>query len=169
MRSRFVLQLFSLLLILPAALRSQNKEVEFRDKVDLVEPRVDAANSRFFFFTSACRPFGMVNLSPDMLLSGSWGSGYRYNEDTIRSFSHVHAWELSGIAVFPTTGPFKGPQGPDHYGSSYSHDDEVVHPGYHKVVLRDYGITVELTSTMRVGFHRYTFPASEQSDILFDF
>ncbi|HVU58158.1 MAG TPA: GH92 family glycosyl hydrolase, partial [Puia sp.] len=139
------------------------------DKVDLVEPRVDAANSRFFFFSSACRPFGMVNLNPDMVLSGTWGSGYRYNEDTIKCFSHIHCWELSGIPVLPTTGVFKGQLGPDHYGSSYSHDDEVVHPGYHKVVLKDYGVTAELTSTMRVGFHRYTFPASRESDILFDF
>ena len=139
------------------------------DKVDLVEPRVDAANSRFFFFSSACRPFGMVNLSPDMVLGGTWASGYRYNVDTIRCFSHIHCWELSGIPVLPTTGEFRGQLGPDHYGSLYSHDQEVVYPGYHKVVLKSYGITAELTSTMRVGLHRYTFPASQESDILFDF
>ncbi|HWB92236.1 MAG TPA: GH92 family glycosyl hydrolase, partial [Puia sp.] len=135
----------------------------------MVEPRVDAANSRFFFFSSACRPFGMVNLSPDMVVGGTWASGYRYNEDTIKCFSHIHGWELSGIPVLPTTGPVRGQLGPDHYGSSYSHADEVVHPGYHKIVLKDYGITAELTSTMRVGFHRYTFPASSESHILFDF
>mgnify|MGYP001021819266 CR=1 FL=1 len=33
--------------------------------VDLVYPLTDAANSRWFFFNSATRPFGMVNLSPD--------------------------------------------------------------------------------------------------------
>ena len=139
------------------------------DKAALVEPRVDAANSRFFFFSSACRPFGMVNLSPDMVLSGTWGSGYRYNTDTIRCFSHIHCWELSGIPVLPTTGVFRGEEGPDVYGSSYSHADEEVHPGYHRVILKDYGIKAELTSTMRVGFHRYTFPKAQQSDILFDF
>ena len=139
------------------------------DKAGLVEPRVDAANSRFFFFSSACRPFGMVNLSPDMVLSGTWGSGYRYNTDTIRCFSHIHCWELSGIPVLPTTGIFRGQEGPDKYGSSYSHQDEEVHPGYHRVFLKDYGIKAELTSTMRVGFHRYTFPRAQESDVLFDF
>src|SRR5690606_5868931 len=39
----------------------------------------------------------------------------------------------------------------------------------HKVVLDDYGITAELTATTRVGFHRYTFPKSQESHIHFDF
>lgn len=137
--------------------------------VDLVEPLVDAANSRWFFFNSATRPFGMVNLSPDMIINGAWNSGYRYNEDTIRAFSHIHAWQLSGIPVFPTTGECSGHLGADVYGSVYSHENETVRPGYHQVLLEDYGINVELTSTKRVGFHRYTFPASQQSNILFDF
>ena len=45
---------------------------------------------------------------------------------------------------------------------------ETPHPGYHKVFLQRYGITAELTSTARVGFHRYTFPAGEKSNIAFD-
>ena len=137
--------------------------------VELVEPLVDAANSRWFFFNSATRPFGMVNLSPDMVTSGAWNSGYRYNQDTIRAFSHVHAWQLSGIPVFPTTGEFKGHLGSNKYGSLYSHENEKVRPGYHQILLQDYGINAELTSTTRVGFHKYTFPASDKSQILFDF
>jgi predicted alpha-1,2-mannosidase len=138
-------------------------------KSSLVAPLVDAANSRFFYFNSATRPFGMVNLSPDMNLRGTWNTGYRYNEDTIKCFSHIHCWEMSGIPVLPTTGIFKGHLGPDTYGSSYSHDDEVAKAGYHKVVLKDYAITAELTTTNRVGFHRYTYPKSNDSYIIFDF
>ncbi len=89
--------------------------------VRLVQPLVDAANSRWFFFSSACRPFGMVNLSPDMAIDGAWNSGYRYNEDTILFFSHIHAWQMSGIPVLPVTGTFNGPAGPKAYGSDYSH------------------------------------------------
>ena len=72
------------------------KPVAKSGKSDLVEVMVDAANSRFFYFSSATRPFGMVNLSPDMNLKGVWNTGYKYNEDTIRCFSHIHCWELSG-------------------------------------------------------------------------
>ena len=57
----------------------------------------------------------------------------------------------------PITGDFKGHLGPNKYQSSYSHDEETVFPGYHQVKLKDYGINVELTSTTRVGFHKYTF------------
>ncbi len=150
-------------------LLSQSIRTSSIPKTDLVEPMVDAANSRFFYFSSASRPFGMVNLSPDMELNGVWNTGYRYNKDTIKCFSHIHCWELSGIPVLPTTGVFKGQLGPSAYGSSYSHKDEIAKPGYHKVVLKDYQIKAELTSTTRVGFHRYTFPASAESHILFDF
>jgi len=148
---------------------SQKQLSKSSPKSDLVEPMVDAANSRFFYFSSASRPFGMVNLSPDMTLNGVWNTGYRYNEDTIKCFSHIHCWELSGIPVLPVTGLFKGQLGPAKYGSTYSHQQEIAKPGYHKVVLNDYHIIAELTSTTRVGFHRYTYPKSEQSHILFDF
>ncbi len=148
---------------------SQKQLSKYSPKSDLVEPMVDAANSRFFYFSSASRPFGMVNLSPDMTLNGVWNTGYRYNEDTIKCFSHIHCWELSGIPVLPVTGVFKGQLGPAKYGSTYSHQQEIAKPGYHKVVLKDYHIIAELTSTTRVGFHRYTYPKSEQSHILFDF
>ena len=136
--------------------------------VDYVDPHIDTVKPRWIYFNSASRPFGMVNLSPDTKTEGSWNSGYRYGDEHIRCFSHVHAWQLSGLAVLPTTGPIKGHQGMDAYKSAFSHDDEVVKAGYHKVVLKDYNITAELTSTTRVGFHRYTFPEGDASTILFD-
>ncbi len=136
--------------------------------VDWVNPQIDTHDSRWFYFSSASRPFGMVNLSPDTNVQSSWHSGYVYDSPTVRCFSHIHAWQLSGIPVMPTVGEFKGHLGMDVYKSAFSHDDEIVKPGYHKVVLKDYAITAELTSTTRVGFHKYTFPQSDQSYILFD-
>ena len=138
------------------------------EPVDQVYPFLDASNSRWFYFSSASRPFGMVNLSPDMAIDGAWNSGYRYEVDSIKFFSHIHAWQLSGVPVMPTTGTFKGHLGPDAYQSAYSHDEETVFPGYHQVKLKDYGINVELTSTTRVGFHRYTFEREDNNSILLD-
>ncbi len=65
---------------------------------------------------------------------------------------------MSGVAVMPTVGPFKGHLGMDSYQSEFTHEGEIAKPGFHKVKLTNYDVTAELTSTMRVGFHRYTFP-----------
>lgn len=35
------------------------------DYAELVEPRLGTNVGRWIAFSSACRPFGMVNLSPD--------------------------------------------------------------------------------------------------------
>lgn len=94
--------------------------------------------------------------------------GYNYNDTNILCFSHIHCWELYGLPVMPITGKFNAPDGLAAAASGFSHKDEVVHPGYYKVFLQRYGITAELTSTMRVGFQRYTFPASDSSFIAFD-
>ena len=136
--------------------------------VDLVYPQLDTENSRWIFFSSACRPFGMVNLSPDNKADTDWGSGYRYEKDSIQFFSHVHGWQLSGIPMMPVNGTFNGQLGSNVYGSKYSHANEIVNPGYHSVFLESYGIKAELTSTTRVGFHRYQFPVAKESFILLD-
>ncbi|MDD4921427.1 MAG: GH92 family glycosyl hydrolase [Bacteroidales bacterium] len=136
--------------------------------VDLVNVFVDTHNSRWFYFNSATRPFGMVNLSPDTDTKNDWSGGYLYGSKKIRCFSHIHGWQLSGVAVMPTTGKFKGHLGMDAYQSSFSHDNETAKPGYHKVFLKDYRITAELTSTKRVGFHQYNYPESKESYIIFD-
>ncbi len=154
----------SILLLIPACSQANKSQ----DPTSLVNPFIDTHNSRWFYFSSASRPFGMVNLSPDTHTKGSWSSGYLYDSLVVRCFSHVHAWQLSGIPVMPTTGIFKGHLGMDHYKSSFSHDSEIAKPGYHKVFLSDYGIKAELTSTTRVGFHRYHFPAEGKRHIIFD-
>lgn len=140
-----------------------------REPVDYVDPLIDTANRRFFFMTTASRPFGMVNLSPDTRVgTDAWEAGYRYIDEHIHWFSHVHAWQLCAIPVMPTMGQMRGPHGSDAYKSRFSHDTEIAQPGYHAVTLEDYDVRAELTATTRVGFHRYTFQRSGRAWILFD-
>ena len=54
------------------------------------------------------------------------------------------------------------------YESDYSHNEEEASPGYYAVQLKDYGIKAELTATEHAGFHRYTFPKSEEAHIIID-
>ncbi|CAH8281419.1 putative alpha-1,2-mannosidase [Mariniflexile fucanivorans] len=139
------------------------------DYTEKVYPQLDTENSRWFFFSSACRPFGMVNLSPDTEINGAWGSGYRYKVDTIKGFSHIHAWQMSGVSVMPITVSKEKSENifKDFY-SKFSHEKETIKPGYHAVELEKYQIKAELTSTKRVGFHQYTFPENQQAAILFN-
>ena len=137
--------------------------------VDLVYPLLDTEHSRWIFFASASRPFGMVNLSPDTRINGAWESGYIYGTNNVKGFSHIHAWQMSGVSVMPVSLTsyskeelFQDPS------SDFSHEKEIVKPGYHKLYLDRYGINVELTSTKRVGFHHYRYPDKQGKAILFN-
>ena len=94
----------------------------------------------------------MVRLRPNTDVKGTWESGYRYNSDTIHGFSHIHAWQLAGISVMPITRPSSGFSGFGECGSKFRHETETARPGYYSVMLEDYGICAELTSTERVAF-----------------
>ena len=71
----------------------------------------------------------------------------------------------------PTTGEVRlnnGADGKPGYSSSFSHDEEAAEPGYYAVTLKDYGVRAELTSTTRVGMHRYRFPAGAPAHVILD-
>ncbi|TMU56056.1 GH92 family glycosyl hydrolase [Flagellimonas algicola] len=164
-KNRFILLVS--VLILGCSQVKETPVAAQEDYVDLVYPFLDTANSRWFFFSSASRPFGMVNLSPDTETEGAWGSGYRYKTTNIKGFSHVHAWQMSGPSVMPliSDGTQKDYA---NFHSDFTHETEKVHPGYHYVELQKHGINVELTSTTRVGFHQYSFPSKSNKVIMFN-
>lgn len=130
-------------------------------------------------FPGAMMPFGMVQLSPDTRIDNWDGSsGYHYSDDIIYGFSHTH---LSGtgipdgcdILLMPTIGDDKLFAMPtkniaDGYVSKFSHANEKAEPGYYSVKLDATGIAVELTSTQRVGFHRYSFPKAGKVNVILD-
>ncbi|MEG1573912.1 MAG: GH92 family glycosyl hydrolase [Bacteroidales bacterium] len=123
-------------------------------------------------YPGATVPFGMVQLSPDNGLPG-WDriAGYYYPDSTIAGFSHTHltgtgAGDLYDISFMPVTHPLKEALEPLGIYSSFSHNDEKASAGYYRVILKDYGITVELTATERCGIQRYTFPKADASVFL---
>jgi len=52
------------------------------------------------------------------------------------------------------------------YLSLFSNKQEVARPGYYSVLLNRYNIGVELTTTNRVGFHKYVYPKAEEAGII---
>jgi len=130
-------------------------------------------------FPGATTPFAFVQLSPDTRdAPDDPASGYDYNDKTIVGFSHTHlsgtgVADLYDVLLMPTTGELKlnpGNAKNSHsgYRSTFSHRQESAWPGYYQVMLQDYGINAELTSTSHTGMHRYTFPASKRSHIVID-
>ncbi|MBN2639552.1 MAG: GH92 family glycosyl hydrolase [Bacteroidales bacterium] len=130
-------------------------------------------------FPGATLPHGMVQLSPDTRTLG-WDAcgGYHYSDSSIIGFSHTHLSgtgisDLGDVLFMPFTGQPKLDPGDVSdpslgYRSRFKHESEIAEPGYYCVDLLDYGIKAELTATTRTGFHRYTYPAADQSGIIID-
>jgi predicted alpha-1,2-mannosidase len=115
-------------------------------------------------FVGSAIPFGLVKLGPDMQTFDGRRSGFGYSSNgEILGFSHLHLSGAQGkygnVQVMPVTGDL------DLSSIKSPRTDEVNHVGYYSSTLSRYGIKVELTSSRRVGFHRYTFPASPQAHI----
>lgn len=149
------------------------------EPVDYVNPFI---GTDFFghTFPGASLPFAMVHLSPDIGTQGwTYCAGYIYSENSIIGFSHTH-WSGVGmvnggdVLLMPTVGDklqiipgsLKNPD--EGYRSRFDHTSESASPGYYSVLLKDYDVKVELTSTQRAGFHRYTFPEANNARIILD-
>ena len=124
-------------------------------------------------YPGATVPFGMVQLSPDTRVDGSWDgcSGYHYSDTTIFGFSHTHlngtgVSDFGDIMLMPTMGE---PSFDNKiYASSFSHQNEKATAGFYAVKLDKHDIDVRLTTSSRVGLHEYTFNNSGKANIILD-
>ena len=120
-------------------------------------------------FPGATRPFALVQVSPDTHIMG-WdaSSGYHYDDSLIYAFSHTHLsgtgiGDLGDVAILPFSGcdsikPI----------ATFKKETEKATPGYYTVRLDNFGVDVELTSTDRVGFHKYTYDNPKDRRVLLD-
>ena len=124
-------------------------------------------------FPGATVPYGMVQLSPDTRIDGSWDgcSGYHYSDNLIYGFSHTHlngtgVSDYGDIMLMPTMGE---PSFDNKvYSSPFSHTNEKASAGFYAVKLDKHNIDVRLSTSTRVGFHEYTFNTSGQANIILD-
>jgi len=130
-------------------------------------------------FVGASVPFGAIQLGPNNIYKGwDWCSGYNYADSILIGFSHTHlsgtgSSDLGDVLIMPVTGQVflnKGTQSDisKAYSSYFSHEKEVVKPGYYSVYLEKYKIGVQLTATERVGIHKYSFPAKSDNHVIID-
>jgi predicted alpha-1,2-mannosidase len=122
-------------------------------------------------FPGADVPFGMLQWSPDTVPNAvQSGGGYAHADSHINGFSLTH---LSGtgcpsyqdIPILPTVGPIG--TSPAATTDTFSHALERASPGRYAVVLGPAGIATSLAVTTRSGISSFTFPASQQANLLF--
>ena len=138
------------------------------DEVQYVDPFI-GTGFHGHTFPGATRPYAMVQLSPDTHIMG-WdaSSGYHYDDHQIYGFSHTH---LSGTGIGDLGDilllPFSGGDSIKPV-ATFKKETEKATPGYYAVRLENLGVNVELTSTDRVGFHRYTFDNPKDRRVMLD-
>lgn len=130
-------------------------------------------------FVGTSIPYGMVQLGPSNIHKGwDWCSAYHYSDSILIGFAHTHlsgtgCTDLGDILVMPLTDTKTTKHGSQEnisegYASKYSHEDEVVRPEYYSLWIDRYKVKAELTSSARVGFHRYTYPKETTASVLID-
>lgn len=150
------------------------------DLVDHIDPFL-GTGGHGHTYPGPSLPFGLVQLSPDTRLTGWDGcSGYHFTDTAVFGFSHTH---LSGTGVsdygdilfMPRSGdgpvPLHNgyPDAPENgYGSRFSKDSERAEAGYYAVHLDEYDVGVELTATLRTGWHRWDFPEDVDGHVVVD-
>lgn len=138
------------------------------NKVQYVDPFI-GTGFHGHTFPGTTRPFAMVQLSPDTHIMG-WdaSSGYHADDRQIYAFSHTHLsgtgiGDLGDVAILPFSNcdsikPV----------ATFNKETEQAAPGSYKVRLDNFGVDVELTSTNRVGFHKYTYAQAADRNVMLD-
>ena len=141
--------------------------VATHDVTGHVDPFIGTDGTGHCFPGASC-PFGMVQPGPDNADHGwDFTSGYQYRAPAILGFSQTRASgtgipELGDILLQPALDPR------DDLASSYDKATERATPGYYGVTLRDNGVAVELTASLRVALHRYRFARGGRVWVLVD-
>ncbi len=166
--------LWLLLLVSVSHLGAQDK----KDLTGYVDPLIGTAHCRWFHFAPGASPFGMAKPGPST--NGHYGNpngweavGYDYRHTSIEGFPNFHEFQVGGVSLMPTAGklvtvPGQLEDSMSGYRSAFDRAQEKATAGYYSVMLKRYGILAEVTSTERVAFQRFTFPAGAESHILFD-
>ncbi|MGH7951086.1 MAG: GH92 family glycosyl hydrolase [Limisphaerales bacterium] len=121
-----------------------------------------------FILPGPSLPHGYVNLSPvnkDITAEVYPGLNcpYTYPRRTMIGFSSM----VREMTIMPLVGNWTVP--PDRsYASVYDKNSEKTSPGYYTVYFPDHQIKIELTTTERTGFYRFTFPKTDRGVMLLD-
>ena len=149
--------------ILVAAVAFAAASVHGEDFAKWVDPFVGTVGDGNCF-PGACRPFGMVQPSPDTSEKTHCG-GYKFTDATIRGFSQTHLNgtgrpAMGDVSVMPVV---MGQESVVRFEKS----SEIAEVGYYAVTLEG-GVKCEATATERVAVWRFTWPEGAEQRLYFD-
>lgn len=139
---------------------------QITDPVSRVDPYIETTRGRYFYFATGSQPFGMISAAPLTRNKNQYGGGYNYNSTEILGFPQIHCWMMSGISLMPVTGNIALHKGEQEWKSGFSHDGEIVQPGYHRLYLDKYDTWVEQTAADRISFYRFTYTKDALANVL---
>ena len=121
-------------------------------------------------YPAIAMPWGMNFWVPQ---TGKMGDGWQYTYDAhkIRGFKQTHQpspWinDYGQFSLMPTVGEPVFDE--NRRASWFSHKAETATPYYYKVYLADYDIIAEVAPTERAAILRFTFPETDQANIVID-
>ena len=142
------------------------------DLVQFVNPLIGSDSSyelsRGNTYPAVALPHGMIQWTPQSR-ADSWI--YQYDKEAIQGIRGSHSpsvWmgDYGNLTVMPMVG--KVVLDPKKRASRFSHQHETARPHHYRVRLDDYGVTAEVTPSMRGGRMRFTFPQAQKAVVLLD-
>ncbi len=135
-----------------------------QELVDYVNPYIGSIGHLLKATTPDVQlPRGMIRLTQRT----TPGIRDTYLADKIYAFSAnsmSNDFSVRAFTIMATTGDIS--VDPDKNASGFDHDLEKATPYYYSVLLEDYDIEAEYTVTQHSGIYRFTFPQSENSNLL---
>ena len=121
-------------------------------------------------YPAIAMPWGMNFWVPQTGKNGD-GWQYTYGANKIRGFKQTHQpspWinDYGQFSLMPTVGEPVFDE--ERRASWFSHKAELATPYYYQVYLADYDITAEVAPTERAAILRFTFPATDQANVVID-
>lgn len=158
------------------AFSAKSGDLERFSPVRYVDPFIGTTNFGTTNPGAVC-PHGMMSVVPFNVMGSEentydkdarwWSTPYEYSNCYFTGYSHVNLSgvgcpDLGSLLLMPTTGELNVDY--TSYGSKYT--NEAATPGYYTNYLSKYQIKTEVTSSIRAGVHRYTFPAGQANVLL---
>lgn len=168
---KYIIWLCALLPFVACTNQQERGTLDEQDPARYVNPFIGTAFTGHTF-PGATYPLGMMQPGPETgNFSWDYCSGYFYDDERINGFSQnrlngTGVVDLGDLLVQPFAGEVR-----EDLSSTFDKSTEQATPGYYAVELTDNEVSVEITTSPRVAFHRYTYTKAEEkaANVLADF